>query len=244
MHIDTIHHLGIVCPMANEEDTAESFTREILLQCDGFEKVSLFVIFDNSCSDNTIQIETRLAERDERINVIWAPENKCVVDAYIRGYREALLAGCDWILEIDAGYSHKPSDFGKFLKRLDEGDYDCIFGSRFCEEGRLTNASLIRRMISKGGTILSNAVLGTTLTDMTSGYQLFRREALKTILDRGIRSRGHFFQTEMKAYCRSMKITEVPIHYESPSSTVNRKVIFDAVYHLFRLFKIRLSGLL
>jgi dolichol-phosphate mannosyltransferase len=237
-------YLGIVCPMANEQDTAEQFTREILLQCKHFKKVTFFVILDNSCTDNTIQIETRLAQEDERIKVIWAPENKCVVHAYIRGYKEALKANCDWILEIDAGYSHQPSDLTKFFEKVSSGIYDCIFGSRFHEQGSLTGVSPRRYFISKGGTTLSNFLLGTTLTDMTSGFQLFKRDALQKILQKGIKSGGHFFQTEMKAYCRNMRLAEVPIHYKSPSSAVNKKVLFDAFYHLVRLFKMRLSGTL
>jgi len=99
-------------------------------------------------------------------------------------------------------------------------------------------------MLSKGGTILANLLLGTNLTDMTSGFQLFKRETLQKILDKGIKSRGHFFQTEMKAYCRNIKSVEIPIHYKSPSSTVSQKIVFDAIYHLVRLFKMRLSGML
>jgi dolichol-phosphate mannosyltransferase len=237
-------YFGIVCPMANEQNTAEKFVREILFECDKFEKLKFFAIFDNACADKTLEILRRLAQEDKRVTVIWAPENKCVVDAYIRGYREALQAGCDWILEIDAGYSHQPSDFIKFFEKLKKENYDCIFGSRFCEDGSLTDASWKRYLTSKGGTIISNVFLGTTFTDMTSGYQLFKRDALQNILSKGLKSRAHFFQTEMKAYCRNMNVAEVPIHYEAPSASVNYKIVFDAFYHLARLFKMRLSGTL
>jgi dolichol-phosphate mannosyltransferase len=237
-------HLGIVCPMANEQNTAANFTKEVLYQCDRFEKLTFFAIFDNSCTDKTLEILRRLSQEDERVTVIWAPENKCVVDAYRRGYMETLQAGCDWILEIDAGYSHQPSDFIQFFEKLNNGNYDCIFGSRFCKNASLTDTSWKRYLMSKGGTILSNWLLGTTLTDMTSGYQLFRREALQNILSKGIKSRAHFFQTEIKAYCRNMNVAEVPIHYKAPSSSVNLKIVFDAFNHLARLFKMRLSGTL
>jgi dolichol-phosphate mannosyltransferase len=236
-------HLGIICPMANEQDTAERFTKEILRESDTVKKVTLFVILDNSCTDNTLDIERRLAEEDERIHVVWAPENKCVVDAYIRGYEVAVQANCDWILEIDAGYSHQPSDMHKFFKKLNSGNnYDCILGSRFCKGGGLSELPLGRFILSKWGTIVSNLLLGTNLSDMTSGYQLFKREVLQMVLDKGIQSRGHFFQTEMKAFCSNMNLTEVPIHYKSPSSNMNLKIIMDAYYNLIRLFKMRVSG--
>ena len=236
-------HLGIVCPMANEQDTAERFTKEILRECNIFKKVSFFVVFDNSCTDDTINIEKSLAQADERINVIWAPENKCIVDAYIRGYNEALNADCDWILEIDAGFSHQPSDMVRFIEKLNSGNnYDCIFGSRLCKGGELSDLPLGRYILSKWGTVVSNLLLGTTLSDMTSGYQLFKREALQRVLDKGIKSKGHFFQTEIKAFCSNMNLAEVPIHYKSPSSNMNMKIIIDAYYNLFMLFKMRVSG--
>jgi hypothetical protein len=77
---------------------------------------------------------------------------------------------------------------------------------------------------------------------MTSGFQLFRREALQAILDRGIKSRGPFFQTEMKTYARRMKVAEVPIQYRSASHAVGSKQINDAFTNLFRLFNLRLAG--
>ncbi|GAF97084.1 unnamed protein product, partial [marine sediment metagenome] len=80
------------------------------------------------------------------------------------------------------------------------------------------------------------------LKDMTSGFEMFTSGALQKVLDKGIKSRGHFFQTEIKAYCRDMQIAEVPIHYRAPSQNVNTAVIIDAFKNLFRLFGKRLAG--
>lgn len=228
--------------MANESATAEAFVKELLAQCDPIRKVSLFVVFDNACTDGTIDTLRKSQQDDKRIKIVWAPANRCVVDAYVRGYREAIKAGCDWILEIDAGFSHQPSDLPKFFDVLSTGHYDCLFGSRFCKGGRLSEGTLKRHVISKGGTILSNLLLGTKLRDMTSGCQLFSRKALQHILNEGIKSRGHFFQTEVKAYCKNMNFIEVPIHYKNPSSNINKMVLNDAFWNLLTLFKKRLSG--
>ncbi len=171
--------------------------------------------------------------------MVWAPENRGVVDAYVRGYCEALALQADWILEIDAGFSHQPSDIPSFFEKMTEG-YDCVFGSRFCPGGSLTDSSRKRFWISWGGTFLTNLLLGTKLHDMTSGFQLFTRSALQMVLDRGIKSRGPFFQTEMKTYCRHLRIAEVPIHYRAASHAVGRKAIVDAVSNLWRLFQLRL----
>jgi dolichol-phosphate mannosyltransferase len=120
--------------------------------------------------------------------------------------------------------------------------YDCVFGSRFCEGGRVSDTPWKRRLISRGGTWLANLLLGTRLQDMTSGYELFSRPVLQQVLARGVQSRGHFFQTEIKTYCRKFRVAEVPIHYRAASAGVNLKVLKDAFANLWRLFRLRLSG--
>src|SRR5260370_10535041 len=94
--------LGIVCPMANEEATAVSFVNSVLEQCsdEGFKSVTFFAILDGKSKDTTRQLMENLKEQQPFLRVVWAPQNRCVADAYIRGYREALDARCDWILEI------------------------------------------------------------------------------------------------------------------------------------------------
>jgi len=233
--------LGIVCPMANERSTAEEFVNSALEQCKGFRAVEFFAIFDKSCKDGTFDLLKNMQNKPPELQVVWSGENRCVVDAYIRGYREALYAGCDWILEIDAGFSHQPLEIPRFFDKMSQG-YDCVFGSRFCKGGRFTEAPLSRRFISRAGSLLTNLLLSTKLKDMTSGFEMFTKAALRKVLDKGIQSRGHFFQTEIKAYCRNLRIVEVPIHYRSPSQGVTAAIILDAFKNLFRLFRERLVG--
>jgi dolichol-phosphate mannosyltransferase len=101
---------------------------------------------------------------------------------------------------------------------------------------------LSRYFISYAGSILTNLLLGTKLKDMTSGFEMFTNAALRKVLEKGIQSRGHFFQTEIKTHCRNMRIIEVPIHYRAPSQNVNFAIIIDAFSNLFRLFRKRLAG--
>ncbi|HEX8190638.1 MAG TPA: glycosyltransferase [Pyrinomonadaceae bacterium] len=234
--------LGVVCPMANERDTAEAFVREVLAACEpfAFKSLTFFAVLDRVSRDGTVDLLRGLEAALPHLRVVWAPENRCVVDAYLRGYREALDAGCDWVLEIDAGYSHQPSDIPRFFEKMMEG-HDCVFGSRFCPGGRLTESPLKRRVISRGGTLLTNLLLGTRLTDMTSGFELFSRAALQRVLRRGVNSRGHFFQTEIKAHCHGLRVAEVPIHYRAASPSVNNGVLKDAFVNLWRLFRARPS---
>lgn len=231
--------LGIVCPMANEGDEAVRFCRAVLEQCSGFQKVRFFAVFDRANKDSSLDRMRELERTEPRLRVVWAPENRCVVDAYLRGYKEALDAGSDWILEIDAGFSHQPGDIPQFFDAMEEG-MDCVFGSRFI--GRFEKSSIKRRFISWGGTFLANLLLGTRQTDMTSGFELFSRQTLSMVLGRGIQSRAHFFQTEIKTFCRNLKFVEVPITYRAASPRLGPSALKEAFRQLWRLFQLRLRG--
>jgi dolichol-phosphate mannosyltransferase len=244
---DTVHpnqprshlKLAIVCPMANEGANAAAFARNVLLQCSGFASVSFLAVIDRASTDDTRQHMEKLSRSSPEIEVIWAPENRGAVDAYIRGYREALLRDADWILEIDAGFSHQPEDIPQFFDHMDHG-YDCVFGSRFMKGGKISQGNTMRYLVSRMGTVLSNVLLGTRLADMTSGFELFSQKALQHVLDRGIRSRAHFFQTEIKVYCKNFNAVEVPIHYKSPSPRMTSSAVTDALLQVTRLFALRL----
>jgi dolichol-phosphate mannosyltransferase len=231
--------LGIVCPMANEGDDAIAFCRDALEQCTGFLKVTFFAVFDRVTKDTSLDRMREFARSEPRLCVVWAPENRCVVDAYMRGYKAALDAGCDWILEIDAGFSHQPDEMPRFFDAMEQG-LDCVFGSRTL--GRIEKSSMKRRFVSWGGTALANLLLGTRQTDMTSGFELFSRETLLMVMGRGIHSRAHFFQTEIKTYCRKLRFIEVPITYRAASPRLDSAALNDAFEQLSRLFQLRLKG--
>ena len=234
--------LGVVCPMANESESAVRFVDTVLAECKryGFKSVTLFVILDTVSRDGTRELLEAHEPLQPELRVIWAPETQGVADAYVRGYREAIADGSDWILEIDAGFSHDPAEMGKFFDALAEGR-DCVFGSRFREGGR-NLGTLRRRVISRGGTALANSLLGTRLTDMTSGYELFTRETLEAVLAKGISSKGPFFQTEIKAYCRNLRCAEIPIQYNAGNHSVGARAIGESLRNLGRLFRRRIAG--
>jgi dolichol-phosphate mannosyltransferase len=234
--------LGVVCPMANESESAVRFVDAVLSEClrYDFAAVTLFVVVDTVSRDDTRALLEAHAARQPRLRVVWAPETRGVADAYVRGYHEALAAGCDWILEIDAGFSHDPAAVGEFFEAMAAGN-DCVFGSRFREGGQ-NLGTLRRRAISRGGTALANFLLGTRLTDMTSGYELFTRAALERVLAKGLSSKGPFFQTEIKAYCRNLRCAEIPIKYNAGGHSVGAQAIGESLVNLGRLFRRRLRG--
>ena len=110
----TDDYLGIVCPMANEGADAVRFVKEVLAQCSQVKHVVFFAVLDRATKDNSLELLRDYEKTEPRLQAVWAPENRGVVDAYVRGYQEALAAGCDWILEIDADFSHRPEDVPVF----------------------------------------------------------------------------------------------------------------------------------
>jgi dolichol-phosphate mannosyltransferase len=97
-------------------------------------------------------------------------------------------------------------------------------------------------VISRGGTALTNVLLGTRLTDMTGGFELFTRDALEHAIAKGIRSKGPFFQTEIRTHCRNLRHVEVPIAYDAASHRVGSRAVGEALANLARLFCLRLAG--
>jgi len=217
--------------MANEESTVEEFLSRVLAQLISTDRV--FCVLDTASRDHTRQLVERKSEQDNRVTLIWAPENRSVVDAYFRGYREAVAARCAWILEMDAGLSHSPEQIPRFIAAMESGA-DYAGGSRFMPGGS-HSGSWYRYAVSRGGTFLTNFLLGTRMRDMTSGFECFTRQALSAVLNRGVTSRAHFFQTEIRSMMHEWKWVEVPIDYAAPSSAVGRAQLVESLRILFAL---------
>ena len=223
--------LAVVVPLANEESTVEDFLSQLLSQLS--EKDRAFCVLDNVSQDSTMEKVREMALVDPRVRLVWAPENRCVVDAYFRGYREALAAECDWILEMDGGMSHLPSEIPRFIEAMKQ-DIDFAAGSRFTPGGK-HRGSFWRRMVSRGGSVLANLLLGTRMKDMTSGFECFTRRALEHVVEQGVQSRGHFFQTEIRYMLSNWRWVEVPITYSNPSSRLGAQSILEALRNLWWL---------
>ena len=232
---------AVVVPMANEAPDFEAFIgvlRPVLERLGGGK---VYFIVDHASKDNTRELCDRLAAQDARFVTVWAPENKNVVDAYLRGFRVAYEAGHEIIIEMDGGLSHDPRALPMFLRVLHEGN-ECAFGSRFCNGGSMADSPLKRRLLSRTGTFLSNWLLGTKMDDMTSGFQGFHRNIIGLLLAYPLRSRAHFYQTEIRYLLRKHRFAEVPIHYRAPSNSVSKSAIRNARETLLYYFFKRLSG--
>ena len=222
----------IVMPVANEESTMGQILDEILGL--PYENLYIYPVVDSYSKDRTEEIIREKEKNSDKVKCIFYRESTGVISCYLEGFRQALADGAERILEMDGGGSHLPAEIPQFLERMEEG-YDCVWGSRFMVGGSMKEQPLYRRILSQGGTYLSNFVLGTRLKDMTSGFEGFQREVLESMnLDRFL-STGHMYQTEMRYYCRNLRTIEVPIHYVGTASSLKGSSVTEALKLLFQL---------
>ena len=232
---------AVVVPMANEENDFNEFASELVCILEKLKSGKVYFVVDKVSKDNTMQLCEQLSLIDHRFVAIWAPENRNVVDAYLRGFREAYANGHEIIIEMDAGMSHDPKAIPMFLRVLNEGN-ECAFGSRYINGGSMADSPFKRRVLSRGGTILANWLLGTHLYDMTSGFQGFHTHVIAKLLDYKLLSTAHFYQTEVRYLLRKFRFAEIPIHYQAPSPRVSKNAIRNALKVLLHYFTKRLSG--
>ena len=224
----------IVMPVANEESTMGKIIEEILAL--PYDNLYLYPILDSYSKDGTERIIHEYEQKTDRVKLIFYKESTGVISCYLEGFRCALEDGAERIIEMDGGGSHQPSEIPQFIDKLNEG-YDCVWGSRYVEGGGIHNHPLYRRMLSSGGTLLANCILGTRLKDMTSGFEGFQAEILRGLrLDKFL-SKGHMYQTEMRFYCRNCNTIEVPINYIGSESSLKMKAVVEALKILFQLKK-------
>ena len=219
---------ALVIPMANEEPDFEPLIKAVTSVLDRLQCGTVYFIVDNVSKDATLDLCKATSDADSRFITIWAPENRSIVDAYLRGLREAWSRGHRLIIEMDAGLSHDPLAIPMFLRVLNEGN-ECALGSRYINGGSNVGSPLKRRFFSRFGTLLARTLLGAKLKDMTSGYQGYRAELVESILKAKIHSKAHFYQTEIRHLLRNRRIMEVPIHYRAPSPRVSRKAITNSL---------------
>lgn len=235
-----LNNWALVVPLANEEEHFHLFTAKLISVLNEIKSGTVYLVIDNVSVDNTLNLCQKIASADSRFVSIWAPENRNVVDAYLRGYKEAFKKGHDFIIEMDAGLSHDPEAIPLFLDALSEG-YTCVFGSRFIRGGSMNDSPLKRLLLSRSGTFLANFLLGTKMQDMTSGFQGFHANIVEKFLKYPLLSRAHFYQTELRYLLRKQKYMEVPIQYQAPSPRVSSKAITNSLSVLLFYFWKRIS---
>lgn len=224
----------VVMPVANEESTIGGLLEAITKL--PYTELYIYLIIDLYSKDQTEEIIRDWESKTKNIKCIFYKESQGVISCYLEGFRRALEDGAEQIIEMDGGGSHRPEEIPQFIEKLEEG-YDCVWGSRFIQGGDICNHPWYRKFLSKGGTLLSNLVLGTSLKDMTSGFEGFQKHVLKDMNLDGFLSKGHIYQTEMRYYCRHLRTMEVPIHYKGGTSSLKWTSVTEALKVLFLLKK-------
>lgn len=218
---------AVCIPMANEAESFHIFIRQLSAVIDDYPEVSVYLVVDKASTDATPELCRALEEQDTRFHFVWAPENKNVVDAYLRGFAEAMKNKPEFIIEMDGGGSHDPRAIHAFVRAMRDG-HECAFGSRYINGGSMEGSPFRRRFLSKFGSMVARVLLGCTMRDCTSGYESFSYEIMEKILVYPLRSKAHFYQTELRYLLRRRNWIEIPIHYTSPSPRVSTKALSNA----------------
>ncbi len=203
--------ITVVLPTYNEAENLPKIVSALFsLPLD----LSLLVVDDNSL-DGTGHIADELSkERPGLVGVLHRPMKQGLRSAYLEGFAKAFDAGTDAVVQMDADFSHDPAVLVEMARQIES--CDVVIGSRYVKGGSLARRwPLWRKALSAFGNLYARTILDFPLHDVTTGYRMWRREALAGIpLDR-IRSSGYVFMVEMAyvAYLMGYKIIEVPIHF-------------------------------
>lgn len=224
----------VVIPTYNERENIERLTRDVLSQGGHFE---VLVVDDNS-PDGTGEIADRMAARDGRVHVLHRPGKLGLGSAYREGFKYALEEGADYIIEMDADFSHDPAMLPRFLEQMNQ--YDLVIGSRYLNGVSVVNWPLRRLMLSYFASMYTRTITGLRLSDCTSGFKCFGRRVLETVdLDK-VTSDGYSFQIEMNFRCQEegFRLGEIPIIFidrHSGTSKMSRKIVREAVFMVWKL---------
>ena len=228
----------VVIGTYNEAENIPSLLPDILELGPQYEAI---VVDDNS-PDGTGRIVSQLAANEPRIHLVERPARLGYGTAYLEGFRTALDLGTDYIVQMDADYSHNPCDIPRLVEAAEEADV--AIGSRYVKGGSTSGWPLRRRLISRTASLVARLLLGLPIRDCTGGFKCFRRSTLESINFADIRSRGFASSYEMNYFChRSGKaLREIPIRFvdrQAGKSKLSWRIIVEALIAVVRL---RISG--
>ncbi|MBE9504742.1 MAG: polyprenol monophosphomannose synthase [Proteobacteria bacterium] len=224
----------IVIPTYNEKDNIENLVNEILdLNLD----IHVLIVDDNS-PDGTGDIADDLAKRRDEVHLIHRSGKLGLGSAYREGFRYALNAGAEFIIEMDADFSHNPDRIPVLLEKAETADV--VVGSRYLNGVSVVNWPIRRLMLSYFANVYTRVITGLKISDCTGGYKCFNRKVLDAINLESIKSDGYSFQIEMNVRCieKGFKIAEIPIIFidrHAGTSKMSKKIVREAVFTVWRL---------
>jgi len=215
---NTVNKTYIVIPTYNEKENLPILVDELFAL--DIPNLTILIVDDNSPDgtgkmDGTGKIADDLMEKfPDKILVIHRKGKLGLGTAYITGFKYCLEQGADYIVQMDADFSHNPKKVIELLKRLEEADI--AIGSRYISGGSLDeNWSIFRKGLSAFGNLYTRAILRMPISDATGGFRAMKRTTLAGIpLDR-VKSQGYAFQIEMAyvSYLNGFTFSEVPIYF-------------------------------
>jgi len=205
------------------------------------DKAFHLLIVDDGSPDGTAELVQAAQKRfPEQLHLLQRAGKQGLGTAYIAGFRWGIEKGYDFIFEMDADFSHNPSDLERLYAACYEGGGDIAIGSRYVKGGKVKNWPWDRILLSYGASLYVRLITWMNVKDPTAGFKCYRRKVLETIdLDK-IRFVGYAFQIEMKfaATRLGFKIKEVPITFVDRIEGVSKmsgKIIKEAIVGVLQM---------
>jgi dolichol-phosphate mannosyltransferase len=227
----------LVCiPTYNEKENIEHIISDILSRGSDIE----VLIIDDNSPDGTAAIVESLMKSEPRIHILKRPGKLGLGTAYIDGFTFGLtLPRIGYLMEMDADFSHDPKYLTDFKEAIKENDL--VIGSRYCNGISIVNWPISRLLLSYFASIYVRVITGMPINDPTGGFKCFRREVLEWLDLKRVKSNGYGFQIEMNFYVwrAGFRIKEIPILFidrRAGTSKMSRKIVFEAVVGVWKLF--------
>jgi len=224
---------AVVClPTYNERENLEQMIRALGAVLETARDRVLVV--DDSSPDGTGEIADRLASEFPWVGVLHRRSKEGIGPAYVAGFRRALAEGASLVLEMDCDFSHDPADVPRLIDAAEAGA-DLVLGSRYAPGGGTRNWGLLRRVVSRGGCLYAQAILGMGVRDLTGGFKCFRRTTLEALDLDALSAHGYAFQIETTYRVRraGLRIVEVPITFverRAGASKMTGAIVLEATW--------------
>lgn len=206
------------------------------------------LVIDDASPDGTGRSADEFSTKSDRVRVIHRAGKLGLGTAYIVGFGKAIEWGYEYVMQMDSDFSHRPVDLPPILEAA--RDSDLVIGSRNIPGGRVEGWPLLRRVISRCGSLYARLILGVPIRDFTSGLKCFRVAALETLAFQEVRSNGYGFQVEMNylAYEAGLRVAESPIVFpdrQVGDSKMSSGILFEAMLMvpLMKYRKLRSGGI-
>jgi dolichol-phosphate mannosyltransferase len=233
----------VIIPTYNEKENIEKIIRAVI----SLEKVFDVLVVDDGSPDGTAEIVKGLMAGDaaDRLYIIERSGKQGLGTAYLTAFRWALDKGYEYVFEMDADFSHSPSDLPRLYAACHDEGADVAVGSRYVSGVNVVNWPMGRVLMSYFASKYVRMVTGINVHDTTAGFVCYRSRVLNTIPLNEVRFKGYAFQIEMKytAYKIGFKIKEVPVVFINRREGVSKMSggIFSEA--LFGVIKLRIDGL-